>query len=117
MQRKRDAYELRVEPRATTLLERVDCVLRTASGGEDIEMLRDGADAGQQRNLFAFYAVRITAAVPVLVQAADGFCGKVAHTEFGDDAGAAVTAQADHLLVIPMLRDADMKNPGDLCRC
>src|SRR5271155_6221698 len=79
-------------------------------------MLRDGADAGQQRNLFAFYAVRITAAVPVLVQAADGFCGKVAHTEFGDDAGAAVTAQADHLLVIPMLRDADMKNPGDL-RC
>ena len=55
-------------------------------------MLRDGADAGQKRDLLPFHAVRIAAAVPVLVQAADSLGGELAHAEFGDDIGAAVAA-------------------------
>ena len=47
VERKRNANQLGVEPCGTTLFERVDCALWAAAGGEDIEMLRDGADAGQ----------------------------------------------------------------------
>ena len=42
-----DANELRIEPCAAAILQRIDCAFRTASGGEDIEMLCDGADAGE----------------------------------------------------------------------
>ncbi len=79
-------------------------------------MLRHSADAGQKRNLLAFHAVRITAPVPVLVQAADGLGGQLAHAEFGDDVGAAVAAHAGHLLIVPLLREADRKDARQLRR-
>src|SRR5207302_9140287 len=37
-----------------------------------------------------------------------------AHAEFGDDVGAAVAAEANHLLIISVLRETDMKNSGNL---
>src|ERR1700745_2872496 len=80
-------------------------------------MLRDGADARQKGNLLPLDAVRIAAAIPVLVKAANRLGGELAHAEFGDDVGAAIAAEANHLLIISMLREADMKNSGQLRRC
>ena len=73
-------------------------------------VLRHGADAGQKRNLLPFDAVRIAAAVPLLVQAAYGLGGELTHSEFGDDAGAAVAPKPDHLPIIFMPRKTDMKD-------
>src|SRR5271170_4060790 len=103
MERESDADELRIEPGSTALQKRVDCHLCAAADREDIEMLRDGADAGQQRDLLPFDAVRIAAAVPVLVEAAHRLGGELAHTQLGDDAGASIAAKADHLPVVLVL--------------
>src|SRR5947199_5166525 len=79
-------------------------------------MLRDGADARQKGNLLALHAVRIAAAIPVLVKAADGLGGQLAHAEFGDDVSASVAAEAHDLRIVPMLSEADMQNSRHLRR-
>src|SRR5271156_2305492 len=113
MQRKRHADQTRIEPRTTPFLKRIDRILFAAAGGEDIQVLCDRADPRQQWNLLAFHAVRVAAAVPVLIEAADSLRGEFAHAQFGDDAGATIAADADHLLIVLVLRKTDMKNSGN----
>ena len=106
--------KLRIEPCAAALLKRVDGSLRASTGGEDVEVLGNGADTTQQRDLLPPDAVGMAAAVPPLIEAAYRLGSKVAHSEFGDDRGAAVVAKVAPLLAAFMGRPG--KDPGEL-RC
>jgi len=79
-------------------------------GGEDVKMLCDGDNAGQQGNGLAAPPLGIAAAIPMLVGQADGFSGFFAQADFAGDAGAAVTPQLDHLPVVLMLSNSELED-------
>ena len=52
----------------------------------------------------------IALAVPVLVKAADRFCGGITQAELAHDLRATATTQRDHLAVVAMLRQRDLRD-------
>src|ERR1700727_3165445 len=115
MQRESDANEMRIKPGAAALLKGFDCVLRAVASGEDIEMLGDGADASEQRDLIPPEAVRIAAAIPTLVKASNGLGSEWTHAQFGDNGGAAVVAKTDDLAVVLVQHESGRKHSANLC--
>jgi hypothetical protein len=86
--------EQRVEPRAATLAgERAGAGRATALLPVDLGGLGEAEDPAAERDLLALEAVRVAAAVPVLVEVADRGLGLDAEADRAGDLGAALAAQ------------------------
>jgi hypothetical protein len=76
-------------------------------------VLGDGHDAGEQRDILAAPALWVAAAVPVLVEEADGFGRGRVEADLAGDAGAPVAAQGDHLTVVLVLLQCQLEDASD----
>ena len=116
MQRDCGPHKFRIEPAATPLLQCFNSSLSASAGEEHVQVLRDCTDTREQRNPFPLRTLRIAAAVPMLIQAADGLCRDPPHAEFRDDTRASLAAQGNHLLGVLVLVRADADNTSYLRR-
>ena len=101
--------ELRVEPGAAALPQAVQSRRRSASGGEDVKVLRDQQDAAEEGDALPGQVVRKAAAVPVLIQMTNGCGSGLRETDPGNDAGAAIAAKRKHLAVVVALLQAQLE--------
>jgi hypothetical protein len=108
------AHDLRIEPAAAALAQNLHGHGGTALEGEDVKMLRDGHDTGEGRDGGSGGTLRITAAVPVFIEGADGQRGLLAQADFAHDAGAAVAAHLNHFAVVGVLRERDSDHAPNL---
>ncbi len=84
-----------IEPAPAAHAHHVARGLEAVLGDEHVGRLRQAGDAGEDRDRVAAQPVGLAAAVPVLVEVADGVGGGIGELEHGHDAGAAVAARLD----------------------
>ena len=95
-----DLDQIRVEPEGAALAKDLQGYVRRACGSEDVEVLRDGEDAGEDGNGLVAKAQGIAMSIPVFIERFHCIRDGLAEANFADDLSPAFTAECDQLQVV-----------------
>ena len=112
-----EAGEIGVEPGCAAVREGDEGTIAILLEGEDVKVLGDGENAGEEGDLIAAEAVGVATTVPMLVEGVNGVGAGLAEADFANDVGPSLAAKANHFSVVAIALKAQAGDAEGFSPC